>query len=169
MDTLLETCISEIALEGLQGCNMKTLCARLQKTKNFAQVDQYIKQAVWKILQRACEIQLYDDSQGQQPQNPITKVGFLTKEPRIEIKEEIPLTEENEEKIKFVAKDDVRASILGLSGVDVEISDIQYCVLELVGQRREQGVLQCDISRILSIDPRNTLYHLKRLVTTNLM
>ncbi|KAG2377885.1 hypothetical protein C9374_008970 [Naegleria lovaniensis] len=52
---------------------------------------------------------------------------------------------------------------------DVEISEIQFCLLEEVGRSRYTGKYQSDLTKYLNIDSRSTLYHLKRLYGLNLM
>ncbi|EFC50347.1 predicted protein [Naegleria gruberi] len=72
--------------------------------------------------------------------------------------------------ICIVAQFEYRKFALGLDiRSDVEISEIQYCMLEEVGRSRYSGRFQNDLTKYLCIDSRSTLYHLKRLYGLNLL
>ncbi|KAF0983336.1 hypothetical protein FDP41_010401 [Naegleria fowleri] len=72
--------------------------------------------------------------------------------------------------ICLVANFEYRKYALGMDvRSDVEISEIQFCLLEEVGRSRYTGKYQSDLTKYLNIDSRSTLYHLKRLYGLNLM
>lgn len=51
-----------------------------------------------------------------------------------------------------------------------DISDIQYCLLEVVGRARHHGILRTTLtSRYLKIDARSTFHHVKILKQAGLI
>jgi len=70
----------------------------------------------------------------------------------------------------LVAVQEVRTRALFSPSCDplYNINEVQYCVLELVGRCREEGIFRTDItSKFFKIDARSTFHHVAVLISAN--
>jgi len=77
-----------------------------------------------------------------------------------------------EDKLVMVAIQEIRIKALGNPFIDpmYSINDIQYCVLEIVGRARDEGILRSHLTNNhLKIDPRSTFHHVAILQSIGAM
>ena len=72
----------------------------------------------------------------------------------------------------LVATQEVREGALIPANVDpcIYLSDVQYCILEVVGCARQYGIYRTFLTnQYLKIDARSTFHHVKMLAAMNLI
>eukprot|EP01080_Neovahlkampfia_damariscottae_P001814 gene1814-956_t len=168
MDVIFQSCLQEISLFGYNGCTFSEMYDIIVgKYSNFS-FDDFLKKKIFSLLKDENDVTMYEPY----PENEIGELKF-TKEGVLKFPNRVKL-EKNElsfnEKIILVTSYEMRLSSLGISeAVRNLLSDIQYGLLEEIGKHRYEPSYQNILGKVLSIDPRNMNYHLKKLIGKNLI
>ncbi|KAI8511588.1 General transcription factor 3C polypeptide 1 [Branchiostoma belcheri] len=208
---VLEDCLDEVALEGLDGITIPALWLRLERRQPSLRLtlDEFTKPFIWECLATCPSVQIYelpeprpnlvirdrDEDTGDDASSEgkalgtadIYPVAMVTKsdlgekgscatyKDRRNITDEIR-TEDRElrctladaverwnSRLVLVASQPRRERSLFHEGVlpDVEVTDIQYCILERLGRARHQGEVQQDIKMAFGADPKY-LFHVRK-------
>ncbi|XP_078676635.1 general transcription factor 3C polypeptide 1-like [Branchiostoma floridae x Branchiostoma belcheri] len=210
---VLEDCLDEVALEGLDGITIPALWLRLERRQPTLRMnlDDFTKPFIWECLATSPSVQIYelpeprpnlvirdrDEDTGDDVKSrcdsealetaDIYPIAMVTKsdlgergscatyKDRRNITDEIR-TEDRElrctladaverwnSRLVLVASQPRRERSLFHEGVlpDVEVTDIQYCILERLGRARHQGEVQQDIKIAFGADPKY-LFHVRK-------
>lgn len=69
----------------------------------------------------------------------------------------------------LIASFEKRKTFLEIRGQEKEFSKMAYCVLEVVGISREEGVVSVEVCKKLKIEAKDLFAHFKRFLVNNLM
>ncbi|GFG28372.1 hypothetical protein Cfor_01748 [Coptotermes formosanus] len=188
-----KTVIDEIALEGLDGITLEGLWTRLSCRPNFTcTLDEKSKTFIWNIIRQLNDIEMYELPTARKSlvifnryDNVDPELGMILEPSSVpeDIYPHCPV-EDNEKKVMgscstwdsklaLVATQDARnTALMGLNvNPGLELTIMQYCVLERIGRSRYMGeVTQGKVSlQLLGEDPKALFYHRKFLIKHKLI
>ncbi|KAL6557503.1 hypothetical protein OROMI_017853 [Orobanche minor] len=160
MDSVVHSALEEICCGAANGLHLRNLWPKLSPylTSQGLPLCPNIKRAVWEYLMDVPGLQL-EVSDGSAYSNS---------------EDLMKCTVEECEKmnVKIVAPESMRKSFLGIYEMEApesSLSDFQRLILERLAVARKNGIAQSELSKELSIEPKNLFYPLKRLETQGLI
>ncbi|XP_046844133.1 general transcription factor 3C polypeptide 1-like [Xenia sp. Carnegie-2017] len=187
----VSVCLEEIALEGLDGITLSTLWRRMKSAMLFSVVDDTYKEFLWRCVTSCKDIESFllpeprpeincvDDEKKAYPYHCIKGESVRGSCATFKTRSKIDVSNKSLKnaavtygnRLVLVASQLLRNQVLFGEEfeVNVNISEMCYCLLEIIARSRKLGCLHSDLGINTKTDSKNLFYAVKVLAKLDLI